>query len=259
VHISPHAALTGAGTILGTVTNSGRLRANSSLSFGNDVFFRPSAALETTIASGIAPRLSMKGMAGIAGRLLIRWSGSLPDPLDEFTILEASSVLGTFSNVATNGRVYTHNGLGSFEVRYTPTAIELTAFQLEDQNGDGVRDSWASQHFATNYLALGNGPGDRNGDLDGDGFTNVEEFLLQTDPTVSNSIVAAIAREGVFTTISASWSQQLLFTLEGTTDFQDWAPVAAEFRLVDDYCQWLIEPAVKHKFYRVHAEVRAAD
>jgi PKD repeat protein len=46
-----------------------------------------------------------------------------------------------------------------------------------DTDHDGMPDSWETSHGLNP-----NDPADRNGDLDGDGYTNVEEYLNGTDP-----------------------------------------------------------------------------
>jgi pectate lyase len=43
-----------------------------------------------------------------------------------------------------------------------------------DADADGMSDIWEETHELD-----GSAPGDRNGDLDGDGYTNLEEFLNQ--------------------------------------------------------------------------------
>ncbi len=48
-----------------------------------------------------------------------------------------------------------------------------------DSDGDGLDDSWEQDHF-------GDLDETANGDPDGDGFTNLQEFENGTDPTVSN-------------------------------------------------------------------------
>ena len=47
----------------------------------------------------------------------------------------------------------------------------------KDSDGDGMPDSWERSH---NLNA--NNPSDANGDADGDGYTNIEEFMNGTDP-----------------------------------------------------------------------------
>ena len=47
-----------------------------------------------------------------------------------------------------------------------------------DADGDGLPDEWEAR-----YGLSSNNPADANADTDGDGFTNLEEFLAKTDPT----------------------------------------------------------------------------
>ncbi len=54
------------------------------------------------------------------------------------------------------------------------------AIAEDDSDGDGLPDSWELQYFGD--LRQGS-----DGDPDGDGFTNLEEFSAETDPTDSTS------------------------------------------------------------------------
>ena len=85
---------------------------------------------------------------------------------------------------------------------------------VEDTDGDGLPDQWERDFF-------GNLSQDGNGDPDGDGKTNLEEFQNGSDPTVFNYL--------------SSYSSM---TLAGT--FQGWNPSANNMALVDDY-QWECE------------------
>ena len=51
-----------------------------------------------------------------------------------------------------------------------------------DSDGDGIPDSWELQYGLKPF-----DPSDASEDLDGDGFTNLEEFLSETDPKDINS------------------------------------------------------------------------
>ena len=64
--------------------------------------------------------------------------------------------------------------------------VEIRVIQLlQDSEGNGLPDSWAEEHFGSASPVEGvSGPHD---DPDGDGFTNLEEFLLGTDPVDPNS------------------------------------------------------------------------
>lgn len=56
---------------------------------------------------------------------------------------------------------------------------------IKDQNGDGVDDDWVKAYFGTN-------PFNPNGDADGDGHSNADEFNLGTDPVDEHSVLAVI-------------------------------------------------------------------
>ena len=47
----------------------------------------------------------------------------------------------------------------------------------QDSDGDGMSDDWEKKHGLNP-----NDPSDASGDLNGDGYTNIEEFINGTDP-----------------------------------------------------------------------------
>jgi hypothetical protein len=57
----------------------------------------------------------------------------------------------------------------------------IRIFSQEDSDGDGMLDSWEIEHFGT--LAL-----DGTGDFDGDGISDLDEFLNGLDPELSQSV-----------------------------------------------------------------------
>ncbi len=61
----------------------------------------------------------------------------------------------------------------------TPEEGDLFDFIVIDSDGDGIPDAWKIEYFGS-ITAPGSGAGD---DPDGDGLTNMQEFLLGTDPT----------------------------------------------------------------------------
>jgi len=67
-----------------------------------------------------------------------------------------------------------------------PTLSSLTAPADYDQ--DGMSDYWENQ-YGLNY----NNSNDRNGDNDGDGYTNLEEYLNNTDPVADGSPIVYIS------------------------------------------------------------------
>ncbi|MCK5774132.1 MAG: hypothetical protein KAH57_10130 [Thermoplasmata archaeon] len=63
---------------------------------------------------------------------------------------------------------------GSFQITVDPSP-------LEDRDGDGMDDLWEEK-----YQLDPDDPEDAGGDLDGDGVTNLEEYILGWDPTASD-------------------------------------------------------------------------
>jgi len=82
------------------------------------------------------------------------------------------------------------NGTGSIiddedEVGGWPALYSLTAPDADDH--DGMPDYWENQ-----YGLDPNDDGDSTADLDGDGYTNIEEYLNNTDPNGNNDTVVYI-------------------------------------------------------------------
>jgi len=65
--------------------------------------------------------------------------------------------------------------------------VNVTLFGVTDTDGDGLPDSWETQfNFDPNDSTGINGA---NGDVDADGFTNLEEYLAGTNPRDANSLL----------------------------------------------------------------------
>ncbi|MDH3219194.1 MAG: right-handed parallel beta-helix repeat-containing protein [Gammaproteobacteria bacterium] len=79
------------------------------------------------------------------------------------------------------------DGDSAFEIAVTLSWTELeTEPDLADSDGDGMHDSWEQAN------GLGpNDPGDAGGDLDGDSFTNLEEYRYGSNPNNAGSTPAA--------------------------------------------------------------------
>lgn len=100
------------------------------------------------------------------------------------------------------------------------TRIRVVAVR-SDAQGDGLPDSWSVQHFrtASPTAAALSRPGD---DPDKDGFTNLDEFLLGTDPVDAGSRLAVRDFDGQ--TLQWTASPYTLYTFESSTDLSTWVP-----------------------------------
>jgi hypothetical protein len=101
----------------------------------------------------------------------------------------------------------------------------------EDQNFDGLPDDWQSNYWSGNpasYPAVFL-------DSDGDGASNVDEFLAGTDPTDATSVLKlTIVRDGV--SIWLRWNSMpgQLYQVQISTDMKSWANVGAARFAVDE-------------------------
>ena len=65
--------------------------------------------------------------------------------------------------------------------------VNVTVTGVADTDGDGLPDNWETQNGLSPTNSVGiNGA---SGDPDGDGFTNIQEFLAGTDPNDDNSLL----------------------------------------------------------------------
>jgi hypothetical protein len=68
-----------------------------------------------------------------------------------------------------------------------------------DSDGDGLSDAWEMQNYLQAPAPAGDDSGssgeffdDPTGDSDADGLTNLDEFLLGTDPEVSSAAAVPV-------------------------------------------------------------------
>jgi len=132
---------------------------------------------------------------------------------------------------------------------------------LMDSDGDGIPDAWMLQYFGhpTGQAADKSLASD---DADGDGMSNVAEYLAGTNPTNAASFLhfTSIAPAGkgmraTWTTAPGkSYVLQASPALGGANHFSDIGPLIFEGGAVEsltNYVDTNIETAVKGRFYRV--------
>src|SRR5439155_16811558 len=88
----------------------------------------------------------------------------------------ASSTNATF---VLDGRPVTDPAMGDHNAIINGATLELVAAAV-DSDGDGLWDAWEMENF-------GNLNQTANGDPDGDGLTNAQEFMLNTDPNKADT------------------------------------------------------------------------
>jgi hypothetical protein len=128
--------------------------------------------------------------------------------------------------------------------------VRVTVTGVVDTDGDGLPDTWESQHQLDGNDSTGvNGP---EGDPDNDRFLNIEEYMAGTDPRDPDSLLEVIAQANggrrltwksvpgksyrVYATAEVNEAFEPIggtTSTSATTSFSDAAPAAA------------------HKFYRI--------
>jgi autotransporter-associated beta strand protein len=138
---------------------------------------------------GTFAQLSVGGTANLNGALSLDLLGGYfpATSNDVLTIVTAGTRAGTYANAPGGSRVdivAVGTNIGSYRVTYTGTQVRLDNWQYttSDADADGITDSWAVRYFGVVSLPAGTGPGQRDGDDDGDGVSNIGEFLAGTDP-----------------------------------------------------------------------------
>ena len=191
--LSSNAVLSGTGTITASVvTNAGLVtpgNAAGRLTINGALRLQSTSTLSFDLGGYAAGTshdvITVTNAATFAGTLAVRFINGFQGVITNgasFTVLTASSIAGSFAN-ATNGAVITtSDGFATFRVTYSGTSLVFSQAQLTDTDNDGM-PNWWEVTFGFNS----NNATDAAKDADGDGFSNLQEFLAGADPTNSSS------------------------------------------------------------------------
>ncbi len=103
--------------------------------------------------------------------------------------------------------------------------VRVLSFNFDNQpagNSDGLPNWWAQQYFGSTTPLAANLSRAQD-DKDGDGLTNLEEWLAGTDPVVANSNLSISGYDGSILTFTARPYD--LYELVSSTDFNAWTRV----------------------------------
>jgi hypothetical protein len=176
-----------------------------------------------------------------------------------FTVLTAGSPLtGTFANVASGGTLTTTEGYARFRVLYAgASTVRLTDLVIVDTDADNLPNWWEDQFGLSKTNSA-----DATLDLDGDGASNVNEFLAGTKPNDAASVfrIIALQPEGVdlrltWTTVAGkSYIVQTSGDLnQGFTDSSPIIPAPGVGESVTDFVD-SSGATHGHRFYRVRLQ-----
>jgi hypothetical protein len=213
LRIATNAMLAGSGTVAGNVTNFGALSPGAfpgQIGILGRLVLSNSSDLRIELG-GYTPGtqfdfLSATGGITLGGKLSVSLSNNFQSIMTNgasFTIVSNSTALaGAFTNVASGGVLTTTEGYARFTVLYAgSTTVRLTNLVIVDSDGDGMPDWWEDL-----YGLNKNSSADASLDLDGDGASNLNEFLAGTQPNNSNSVFKIVSIKPETNNVRVTWT-----------------------------------------------------
>jgi len=126
--------------------------------------------------------------------------------------------------------------------------LSINGVPIVDNDSDGLDDRWEMQYFGS----LSQGP---SNDPDGDGYSNMREQIMGTDPTTNNNLPFRVDLSPWNSNLSRlSWpsSEQFSYEIWGGSD-----PAALSFvtNLPGKFpeTEWFVTNGNAEQFFRVHA------
>jgi len=161
----------------GTVFESGNRTEGFTTVRGNPASVFTSTRFPTSINNPDSPEIAYDRIVADAGanRQVAGSNGSfvaIRDSVDARIINDLVDRTGTFVNGLTYG------GVAGYPAIKYPTLATGTA--AADSDNDGMPDDWEQKYFGNTSRGS---ESNSSGDMDGDGYTDVEEYINATDPT----------------------------------------------------------------------------
>jgi len=199
----------------------------------------------------------------------------LVSPLDSYSLLVSWPPLAGYTNLAgyklyvdsqatplaLKDSFFIARGLVPGSAHSFRLAYELTGGQLSplsepasgttwgsDLNYDGLPDDWQTKYWGSDSRQW---PAP-SADSDGDGASNLEEFLAGTDPTRAESVLR-IRLQPTTGGLLARWDSAAgyIYQLQSAGDLKQWANVGSPQFAAGSYCSLVISSTNSAAYYRL--------
>ncbi len=207
-----NATLTGSTTLDGSVTNNGTIEPGASpgqLNLTGHLVLANASRLRLEIggyAPGQSDVVNVAGSVTLGGTLAVTLVNSFASVMTNganFTVLSGGTpVQGAFANVTNGGSLTTTEGYARFTVRYAgESTVRLTDLVIVDTDADSIPNWWEDQFGLSKTNSA-----DATLDLDGDGASNLNEFLAGTKPNDAASVFRITALQAAGGDLRVSWT-----------------------------------------------------
>jgi hypothetical protein len=215
VLVSTNGVLSGSGTITASgVTNSGAVAPGNlpgSLTLNASLVLQTNSLLAFELggySSGVTHDfLSVSNAAKLGGALSVTFINGFGATITNgasFTLMTAASISGAFTNVASGSRLSTADGFADFVVTYSGNNLSLSQGRL-DTDGDGIPNWWMMGYFG-HPTGLASDTSRAQDDADGDGMSNLAEYLAGTNPRDPSSNLRIIAIRPQTNDVRVAWT-----------------------------------------------------
>jgi hypothetical protein len=186
-------------------------------------------------------------------------NGFVPPSNAVFTLMQFGSKSGAFLNAPSGSRLVLEGSSVSARVDYSGTILRLVEFQSASPVIPQVDEAWARQYFGHFPLT----EDEKQSDADGDGSSNLAEYLAGTNPLDPDSVLRITATEWRGPSqiaLQFQCSSGKSYGVYYSSDLHSWQEVTATLwqSLGLNLCEWVDDgsqtggfPAGMPRFYRV--------
>jgi T5SS/PEP-CTERM-associated repeat protein len=195
--VGSNAMLTAAGKLVGNLDHAGTLQigpGTDTFTVGGDLRLHPTAVVVWELGGPErgteADFLRVSNTVSFDGLLQVELVGGFVPPSNAvITLMEYGAAESAFANAPHGSRISLLNSIVTAQVDYGSRALRLLNFENAAPATDQIDPAWALRYFGHRPLT----EEEQRADPDGDGLTNLQEYLAGTDPLDPTSLLKIVA------------------------------------------------------------------